>query len=464
MLQTILKDEDGFVKILIAGCGQVGETLARELSSENHDITLLDSDPKVLETGVERYDVITVQGNCAAMQVLDQAGVKEADLLIACTGSDELNLLCCMTAHVANPRLHTIARIRNPEYTEQAYRMRDAFALSMAFNPEHQAAEEIGRLLKFPGFLKRDSFAKGRVQIVEIRIDEDSKLCNVPLSSMNAIVKCRVLVCAVLRDGKAITPDGHFTLLEGDRIFVTAPADDLALLLKNLGIVTHKVRRVMIAGGGTVAYYLAEYLRQSHMDLTILEQDRERCLELAAKFPKVNVICGNVKDQSLLESEDISSVDALVTLTGVDELNLLISLYGHRRGVGQIVTRLDHMELSGITGDLPIGSVICPSLLCCSNIVRYVRALQNQTGAAIAIHSIADGHAEAMEFRVDENTEHCGEPLKKIKLRHNILLVSISRGASIEIPNGDSCFRPGDTVVVVASGDDVILQLNDIFA
>ena len=452
------------MKILIAGCGQVGETLARELSSENHDITLLDSDPSVLETGVERYDVITVQGNCASMKILDQAGVKTADLLIACTGSDELNLLCCMTAHVANPRLHTIARIRNPEYTEQAYHMRDAFALSMAFNPEHQAAEEIGRLLKFPGFLKRDSFAKGRVQIVEIRIDANSKLCNVPLSSMNVIVKCRVLVCSVLRDGKAITPGGNFTLLEGDRIFVTAPADDLALLLKNLGIVTHKVRRVLITGGGTLAYYLVEYLQQSRMNVTILEKDHERCLELAAAFPDLNVICGDVKDHSLLESEDVSSADALVNLTEFDELNLLISLYGHRRGVPQTITRIDHMEISGMMGELPIGSVICAANLCCNNIVRYVRAMQNQTGAAITIHSIADGHAEAMEFLVDEHTLHCGEPLKKIKLRRNVLLVNISRGTEIEIPNGDSCFRPGDSVVVVASGDDVILQLNDIFA
>ena len=452
------------MKILIAGCGQVGDTLARELSAEGHDITLLDSDPQVLEKGMERYDVIAVQGNCASMKVLDQAGVEKADLLIACTGSDELNLLCCMTAHVANPRLHTIARIRNPEYTEQAYRMHDAFALSMAFNPEHQAAEEIGRLLKFPGFLKRDSFAKGRMQIVEIRIDADSKLCNVPLSIMYSIVKCRVLVCTVLRDGIAIMPDGHFTLLEGDRIFVTAPTDDLAVLLKNLGIVTHKVRRVLVAGGGTVAYYLAEYLRASRMEVSIIESNRERCVELASEFPNANIVHGDVRDQSLLESEDISSADALVTLTGFDELNMLISLYGHRRGVPQTVTRLDHMEISGITGDLPIGSVVCPSRLCCNNIVRYVRAMQNQTGAAITIHSIADGQAEAMEFPVDENTLHCGEPLKKMKLRRNILLVGITRGSQTVIPNGDSTFMPGDTVVVVSGGEDVLLRLNDIFA
>ena len=452
------------MKILIAGCGQVGETLAQELSSEGHDLTLMDSDPQVLETGMERYDVIAVQGNCASMQTLRDAGVEEANLLIASTGSDELNLLCCMTAHVINPRLHTIARIRNPEYSEQAYRMRDAFALSMVFNPEHQAAVEIERLLKFPGFFKRESFAKGRVEIVELRVDAESKLCNVPLSILYSIVKCRVLVCAVLRDGQTITPDGHFTLQAGDRIFVTAPSDNLAMLLKNLGIVRHTVRRVIIAGGGTLSYYLADLLRNSSMELTVIEQDRDRCVELATLLPRVNVIHGDAREQSLLESEDISSADALIALTGLDELNMVISLYGHRRGIPQTVTRLENLEDTGITGELPLGSVICPHRLCCNNIVRYVRAMQNQAGAAITIHSIADGQAEAMEFRVDEHTLHCGEPLKKLKLKKNVLLVGITGAMGTQIPNGESTFHMGDSVVVVASGDVVIRQLNDIFA
>lgn len=452
------------MKILIAGCGQVGQTLARELSSEGHDLTLIDSDPQVLEAGMERYDVIAVQGNCASMQTLRDAGVEEANLLIASTGSDELNLLCCMTAHVINPRLHTIARIRNPEYSEQAYRMRDAFALSMVFNPEHQAAVEIERLLKFPGFFKRESFAKGRVEIVELRVDAESKLCNVPLSILYSIVKCRVLVCAVLRDGQTITPDGHFTLQAGDRIFVTAPSDNLAILLKNLGIVRHKVRRVIIAGGGTLSYYLADLLRNSSMELTVIEQDRDRCVELATLLPRVNVIHGDAREQSLLESEDISSADALIALTGLDELNMVISLYGHRRGIPQTVTRLENLEDTGITGELPLGSVICPHRLCCNNIVRYVRAMQNQAGAAITIHSIADGQAEAMEFRVDEHTLHCGEPLKKLKLKKNVLLVGITGAMGTQIPNGESAFHKGDSVVVVASGDVVIRQLNDIFA
>lgn len=222
------------MNIIIAGDGKVGSMLTRQLSSEGHDITVIDCDARVLQSSVERYDVISVHGNCASMSVLQQASVKDADLLIAATSEDEVNLLCCTTAHALNDKLHTIARIRNPEYTEQIYRMRNVFGLSMVINPENQAATEIERLLKYPGFLRRDTFAKGRTEIVELRVDSGSKLCNVKLMDLRAIVKCQVLVCAVLRDGSAIAPKGDFVLREGDRIFVTALSENLTTLLKNL--------------------------------------------------------------------------------------------------------------------------------------------------------------------------------------------------------------------------------------
>ena len=292
------------MKILIAGCGQVGLALAQELSAEGHDLTLMDADPRVLEVGIERYDVIAVQGNCASMKTLHQADVEKADLLIACTGSDELNLLACATAHLINPRIHAIARVRNPEYAAQAFEMRDAFGLSMTFNPELQAAVEIERLLKMPGFLMRETFAKGRVEIVEILVDESSKLRDVSLSMLYGILKCRVLVCAVLRDGRNITPDGQFVLHQGDRVFVTAPSDNLAMLLKNLGIVTHKVCRALIVGGGMLSYYLAQRLESSSIDVTIMESNEARCMELAALLPNANVIHGNARADGLPEGEE----------------------------------------------------------------------------------------------------------------------------------------------------------------
>lgn len=452
------------MKILIAGSGKLGETLARQLCSEEHDVTLVDSDRSVLESGLNRYDVMGVMGNCASMEVLRQAGVESANLLIAVTGSDEVNLLTCTTAHYINPKLHTIARIRNPDYAEQAYSMRDAFALSMIVNPERQAATEIERLLRYPGFLKRDTFAKGRMEIVELKLEADSRLCNVTLSSLNTLVRCRVLVCAVLRGGNAIAPDGNFVLHAGDRVFVTASTEVLSELLKNLGIVTHRAQRVMLIGGGKISYYLAQALEESRLDVQLVEKDPDICEQMAKALPRTTVIQGDAADRSVLEGEGLASCDALVTLTGLDELNMVISLYGSGFGVKQIITKVGRMEDGRVLDSLPLGSVICPRKLSCSTIVRYVRAMQKQAGAAITVHTIADGQVEAIEFPVDEHTLHCGEPLKKLKLRENILLVGINRGDHTEIPNGDSSFEQGDSVVVVSSGATVLMQLNDIFA
>lgn len=452
------------MKILIAGSGKLGETLARQLCAEEHDVTLVDSDRSVLESGLNRYDVMGVMGNCASMEVLRQAGVENANLLIAVTGSDEVNLLTCTTAHYINPKLHTIARIRNPDYAEQAYSMRDAFALSMIVNPERQAATEIERLLRYPGFLKRDTFAKGRMEIVELKLEADSRLCNVTLSSLNTLVRCRVLVCAVLRGGNAIAPDGNFVLHAGDRVFVTASTEVLSELLKNLGIVTHRAQRVMLIGGGKISYYLAQTLEESRLDVQLVEKDPDICEQMAKALPRTTVIQGDAADRSVLEGEGLASCDALVTLTGLDELNMVISLYGSGFGVKQIITKVGRMEDGRVLDSLPLGSVICPRKLSCSTIVRYVRAMQKQAGAAITVHTIADGQVEAIEFPVDEHTLHCGEPLKKLKLRENILLVGINRGDHTEIPNGDSSFEQGDSVVVVSSGATVLMQLNDIFA
>lgn len=452
------------MNIIIAGDGKVGSTLTRLLSAEGHDVTLIDCNSQVLEASLEQYDVMAVHGNCASMDILLQAGVKETDLLIAATNADEVNLLCCTTAHGLNPKLHTIARIRNPEYTEQIYTMRDVFGLSMVINPEKQAADEIERLLKYPGFLKRDSFAKGRTEIVELRINADSKLCNVALSDMNTIVKCRVLVCAVLRGGNAIAPGGNFVLREGDRIFVTAPTQNLTTLLKNLGIITRRVRRCLLCGGGRVSFYLASMLEKHGISVQLVEQDYERCQELAALLPDTCVVHGDSTDQSLLESEGLADVDALVSLTGLDELNMIISLYGQSRGVPQVITKLSRVENRNLIDALSLGSVVCPKELCCNTIARYVRAMQNQSGAAVSVHAIADGQAEAVEFLVDDTTKHCGTALKDLKLKANVLLVSITRGSHTEIPGGDSTFDVGDTIVVVTSGRGSIRQLNDIFA
>ena len=452
------------MNIIIAGAGKVGKVLVRQLAAEGHALTVIDKNSRNLESVVVRYDAIGVHGNCASKAVLEQADVQNADLLITAADADEINLLCCMTAHGLNPNIHTIARIRNPEYTEQIMTMRDTFPLSLTINPEKQAALEIERLLKFPGFLRRESFAKGRSEIVELRIDSKSKLKNVSLMEMSSVVKCRVLVCAVLRGGQAVAPSGTFVLQEGDRIFVTAPTADLSVLLKNLGITTRPVRRVLVCGGGRVAYYLAQALEDDNINVLLLERNQDRCLDLAESLPKTQVIQGDCSNQALLEEQGIHDCDAVVALTGLDETNMILSMYANTMGVNQTVTKLSREEIISIANTMALGSIISPKELSSNIIVRYVRAMENQTGAAVSVHAIADGQAEAIEFLVEESTPNCGVPLKAMKLKPDVLVASIIHGTDSQIPGGDSQFVPGDRVVVVTSRRGSLQQLGDIFA
>lgn len=452
------------MNIIVAGNGKVGATLVRQLSAEGHDLTLIDSKKHVLETTMEQYDVMAVQGNCASMQVLLDAGVRDADLLIAVTNADEVNLLCCMTAHGLNPRLHTIARIRDPEYIGQIHKMRDLFALSMTVNPEKQAAQEIERLLRLPGFLRRESFAKGRAEIVELRIDENSKLRDLSLIEMYRTLHCRVLVCAVLRSGTATVPGGSFVLREGDRIFVTAPTATLAELLKSLGILTRRVKSVMIGGGGKASFYLAQLLQRDRISVRIMEKDPHRCRELAEALPNTTVIQGDISSRKELENNGLTACDAFLSMTGIDEMNMITSLYASSRGVGQVITKLGRSTSTLLAGDLALGSVICPRELCSNDIVRYVRAMGNRGGAAVSVHGIADGQAEAVEFLVDDTVKNCGVALRELKIKPGVLLACITRGSQVEIPGGDSSMRPGDTVVVVTTRRGALQSLNDIFA
>lgn len=451
------------MKIIIAGYGKVGATLTRQLSAEGYDLTIIDSNKKSLESGQELYDILGVYGNCATMEVLNEAGVGSADLLIAATNADEVNLLCCLTAHKLNKNIHTIARIRNPEYSAQIVMMRDFLGLSLLVNPEKQAAQEIERLIRYPGFRKREKFAHGRVEIAELQVSADSPLNNIPLMDMASVTKCRSLVCTVLRNGEAITPKGTFVLKEGDRVFVTAATNELALLLKSLGLVKHRVKRVIICGGGRMAYYLAQMLEKSSTDVQIIERDPERCLQLAELLPRASIVNGDASDLSLWESERLTSDDAIVAMTGLDELNMIISLYVKRFGVSQVITKLSRTESDAILDSLALDCVIIPKELCSNNIVGYVRGMKNHSGTSIAVHRIADGKSEATEFHVTKDTLHAGEPLKKIRLRKNVLIAAILHLSQCIIPNGDSCFEVGDTVIVVSDSEQALSRLNDIF-
>lgn len=453
------------MKIIIVGDGKVGLALTRRLSKEGHDIVVIDEDVRALEQAAESCDVMTLQGNGASMPVLHQAQISEADLLIAATSADEINLLSCLTAKKIS-NVHTIARVRNPDYADQVAMMRKELGLSMTVNPELAVARECFHLLQLPSFLKRDSFAKGRVEIVELKVMPNSPLCNLPLHRLGMLAGVKVLVCAVERKEKLFIPRGDFILREGDHIHVTAPASMLATLVKNLGIATHKVQHVMLMGGGHIAQYLAAMLLNSSIYVKIIEKDHARCLELAELLPDASIIEADATNQQILLDEGLESTDAVVTLTDTDEENLIISMYANHAGVPKIITKINRLESAGVFSDMGVGSIVSPKELCTAEIVRYVRAMHTASGSSsvLALHRIAGSQAEGLEFRVGTDCRYKDVPLKDIKLKDDVLIACITHGGRTIIPDGNSSFAVDDSVIVVTTSERPFQRLNDIFA
>lgn len=450
------------MKIVIVGCGKVGYTLAKQLSMENHDITIIDNSSKVIEKTQETLDVIVMSGNGAALDIQREARVDEADLLIATTDSDELNLLCCIVAKRLGCR-HTISRVRNADYMNQLQFMRDDFGLSMTVNPEFATARTIFRFLQFPSFLKIDSFAKGRVELVELKLAENNVLVGKSLDKLTTELHLKVLVCVVERDNKIFIPKGDFVLRAGDKINVTAPRSELAKMIKRLGISTQKIRNVMIIGGGRIAEYLADELIKSGVDVKIIEQDTERGLDLAARFPEALIINDDGSSHDVLLAEGIRETDAVLTLTGIDEQNLVISMYAEHIGVPKTVTKMNRSEYSELFSDKEIGSTVCPKDVIAAEIVRYVRSIDNTDASIITLHRIVEGKAEAIEFIANAQTAGLDTPLKDLKLKKNILIACISHNGNVIIPRGMDRISYGDTVIIVTAADEPIVELNDIF-
>lgn len=451
------------MKIIVAGTGKVGNLLADQLTRDGHDLVVIDKDFAALEAALEQYDVMSIEGNSASMSVLRAANIEQTDLLIAATGEDETNLLTCLTAKGLNPDITTIARVRSPEYMESTDMLEEQLGLSLTVNPEFQTAHEISSLLRYPGFLSREEFVNGLVDLVELHVTAGSPICDKPLYKIADIVKCQILVCVVARRDEVIIPSGEFVLQEGDHVYVTASSSNLTTLLHNLNIVTKRIRNVTITGGGRITYYLAKRLEDDRIGVKIIEQRRDRCEYLADRLHDATIIQGDASKESVLDREHIEKADAFISMTGMDELNVITSLYANELKVPKVVTKLGRGENLSLIANMPVGSVITPKILCGNTILRYVRAMQNGSDAAETLHSIAGGRAQAYEFKVNEDTLHCNEPLKDIEFKKNILLATITRDRKIEFPGGNSYLQPGDRVIVVSNGSMPIIQLNDIF-
>ncbi len=440
------------MNIIIVGCGKIGQKLAEKLAQEKeHDITVVDTRQKVLEHLVNQHDIMGVCGSCTDLDVLTEAGVEAADILIAVTGSDELNLLTCLIAKKAG-NCHTIARVRRPEYGRELHLFKEDLGLEMIINPELAASAEIARVLRFPSAIQIDTFAKGRVEILKYRIPEGSELDNMRIYELGKREDCDILVCGVERKDSAFIPGGDFILKSGDQISIVASIKDSARFFRRIGTKTNRVKDTMIVGGGSTGYYLAKQLLATGIDVKIIEQDEKRCEELCRLLPKATIINADGTDNNVLLEEGIERAESFVSLTNIDEENILLSLFARSKMKGKLVTKINRIAYDEVINNLDLDTTIYPKNITADYIVRFVRAKQKSLGSNIeTMHHILDGKAEALEFSIGKNSPVIGETLEKLSLKDNTLIACITRKNQIIIPRGKDSIMAGDTVIVVTT-------------
>lgn len=450
------------MKIIVVGCGKVGEKLCGDLCREGHDVTVVDRNDSIVNQVCDRYDVMGFCGNGASYMVLMDADIEHADLVIAVTGSDEVNLLICLIARKAG-HCQTIARVQNPEYNQEAEFLKEELGLALLINQEFASAQEVARVLKFPSAIEINTFAKGRVELLHFRIPKDSILDGMTLNELHSSLKCHVLVCTQERDGEMLIPQGDTILQSGDVISIVAPGDEQAEFFRKIGLDTHAVKNAMIAGGGDIAYYLARILVRSGIQVKIIEKDLKRCEALAEKLPKATIVHGDASDKDLLVEEGIDRIESFVALTGIDEENVILSLLARSRGIRKIVTKVDRTAFAEVFDQLDLDTMIAPKNITAEHILTYVRAMQNSLGSNIeTLHRMMDDQAEALEFLIRDSFTHQNIPLKDLKFKPGVLVGCITRGRQIILPRGDDVIRSGDTAVIITTRKG-LSDIDDIF-
>lgn len=451
------------MNITIVGGGKFGYSVAEQLSDENHDVVIIDSDDKRVERFTSSLDVMGVAGNGVSHIVQREAGVSQADLFVAATQSDEVNLLSCLVAHKLGAK-HTAARVRNPEYSEQLSFMQNDLGVSLAINPDYEAASDIFRTLRFPAAAKVETFSRSRAELVELKLLPGNPLIGKPLYSIAQRYPYEFLICAVRRGEDVFIPDGGFVLQENDRVHITAHNAEIERFFKALGVLRPQAKTVMIVGGGRVTYYLARRLISAGMSVKIIEHDAARAQALAERVPKALVIHGDGNDQDLLLEEGIESADAFVTLTGVDEENIILGMYAHSKNVSKIITKVNQTALIPLLSDSIADGIISPKEITASQIIRYARSIENSAGSSIqTLHRMVGGRIEAIEFRVHKDDRIIGVPLRELKFKRDLLIACILRGSRVIIPNGNSEVEFGDRVIIV-SANHRFDDLADIYA
>lgn len=439
------------LNIIIVGCGKVGTTLIEQLSKEGHDITIIDKNAAKVQEISSVYDVMGLSGNGASYSVQMEAGIENADLIIAVTDSDELNLLCCTVAKQVGD-CGAIARVRTPDYSKEAGYLREKLGLTMIINPELEASRETARILYLPTALEVNSFAHGQAEIIKFKIPEGNLLDGMTIATLGRDITNDILICAIERKGEVYIPGGDFRMEQGDIISFVAPRRFIRSFLKKIGFKTKQVKNTMIIGGGKAAYYLAKTLLTMGIDVKIIEQNRQRCEELSILLPEAIIINGDGTDQELLKEEGIEYVESFIPLTGIDEENIMLTLHARQVSKAKVITKINRSTFKDVISGLDLGSVIYPRYITCEAIIAYVRAKKNSMNSNIeTLYHMFDYRAEAIEFRVDEKSEVTGIPLRDLTLKKDLLVSFIYRNGTVRIPSGQDTIEVGDTVMVVTT-------------
>lgn len=440
------------MRIIIVGFGKVGSVLAWQLCAEKHDVTVIDCDES-LASYADNTDIVFYTGNGVKLDDLQNAGCENADLIIAVTGVDEVNMLVCCIAKLLGVK-ETIARVRNPEYSSQIGRIKDRLGIDMTINPELAATGEILRLLRFPSAMTVDTFAKGIVEIVSVRLKDESRLDGMPLYELQKNFPANVLVCAVERAGKIHIPNGSFVLQAQDRISVVAERGEIEKFFKATGAFQkRKIKRVMIVGASRIGYYLTAEIAKYGMSVTVIDTNREKLNAIADNLSgSITIVEGDGSSSDLLQEYDITGHDAFVALTGLDEENMVLAMYAARQNLGKIIAKVNRQTFLGMVKNTDVETYVSPKLICTNQILQYVRARVNSKGSNVAtLHTIVDDKVEAVEFIVNPTSKSKGIPLKDLQIKDNMLVACITRAGTVITPSGKDTIETGDHVIIVTT-------------
>lgn len=463
ILKKLIPNKERALRIIIVGAGKIGATLADKLTSEGNNITIVDKNAERVNRLSTMYDIMGITGNGSSYGTLIEAGIENADLIIAVTDSDELNLLCCTLAKKVGD-CASIARVRNPDYTDELNYLRDKLGITMILNPELEAAKEINRIIHFPYALSVNAFARGSVDMIRFKIPEGSCLNGMQLMDFQGRDGFEVLVCVVERGKEVIIPNGRFRLASGDIASIIAPPRNAYRFFRKIKAGSRRVGSAIIIGGGKTSYHLAKFLCGAGISVKIIELSFDRCHELSELLPpNVVIVNGDGTDETLLLQEDIEQVGAVIPLTGIDEENILLSLYALRVNPDvKVITKVNHINFSSVINALELGSIVYPRYMTAETIRTYVRAKKNSIGSNIeTLYRLFDDRVEAIEFKIETDTEYTGVPLKELRFKDNLLIASIIRGGKSLIPSGTDCIKRGDSVIIVTthSGFDNIRDI-----